>query len=159
MWAGSRATNRAPAVHSSMENLSLPADAGERRSRTPNVSTPANPVHKWCTKSCYPTRKTPFLADQMPSNPLKIHSADNRCPSVAPNVAGSNPVSHPNLISFHFPFKSHAVVVFWPVPICPTVSKMQPQPVKQQNIFLVQKRVNPIWLKIQMLAEKTALKV
>jgi len=50
-----------------MENLSLPADAGERRSRTPNVSTPANPVHKWCTKSCYPTRKTPFLADQMPS--------------------------------------------------------------------------------------------
>jgi len=95
MWAGSRATNRAPAVHSSMENLSLPADAGERRSRTPNVSTPANPVHKWCTKSCYPTRKTPFLADQMPSNPLKIHSADNRCPSVAPNVAGSNPVSHP----------------------------------------------------------------
>jgi hypothetical protein len=38
---------------------------------------------------------------------------------VAPNVAGSIPVSHPNLTNFDFPLKSHAFVVFRPVPICP----------------------------------------
>lgn len=44
---------------------------------------------------------------------------------MAPNVAGSNPVSHPNLTNFHFPFKFHAFVVFRSVRFCPTFSEMQ----------------------------------
>jgi hypothetical protein len=41
--------------------------------------------------------------------------------SVAPNVAGSNPVSHPNLTKFHFPFKSHAFVIVREVCLFPTI--------------------------------------
>ncbi len=78
---------------------------------------------------------------------------------MAPNVAGSIPVSHPNSIFFHFWFIPVANPTFLHVAICPTFSEMLPQPVKQQSIFLVQKRVNPIWLKVQMLPEQTALEV
>ena len=68
--------------------------------------------------------------------------------SVAPNVAGSNPVSHPNFTKFHFPFKSRAFVIVRKVCIFRTISEIQPQPLKEQNIFLVQKRVNPFRFEI-----------
>jgi hypothetical protein len=52
------------------------------------------------------------------------------------------------LTKFHFPFKSHAFVIVRKVCIFPAISEIQPQTLKEQNIFLVQKRVNPFRFKI-----------
>jgi hypothetical protein len=56
---------------------------------------PKRAVHKNCTEPSQPSPNIVILVLQGDANLLKIHSSENLCSPVAPNVAGSIPVSHP----------------------------------------------------------------
>ena len=58
---------------------------------------PKRALHKNCTEPSQPSPTTMISVLQSDSKLLKIHSSDNRSSSVALNVAGSIPVSHPKL--------------------------------------------------------------
>jgi hypothetical protein len=65
---------------------------------TPTLKTATNRCTKRCTEVLQLARTTLFLGDQMHRMPLKMLAVESVHWSVAPNVAGSIPVSHPKLI-------------------------------------------------------------
>jgi hypothetical protein len=62
----------------------------------PTFKYRATPSCKFCTNT---THFSPIIltsASQQDSILLKMHTPQNEKPTVAPRVAGSNPVAHPN---------------------------------------------------------------
>jgi len=79
---------------------------------TPILKTATNRCTKWCTEVWQLALTTLFLDEQMHRMPLKMLAVENGHWTVAPNVAGSIPVSHPKaLLTFCFasPFRKRQV--------------------------------------------------
>ena len=69
---------------------------------TATLKTATNCCTKRCTEVWQLAPTTLFLDEQMHRMPLKMLAVESGNWSVAPNVAGSIPVSHPNLIVSSF---------------------------------------------------------
>jgi hypothetical protein len=63
---------------------------------TPTLKTATNRCTNRCTEVLHQALTTPFLGEQTHRMPLKMLAVEIDNWSVAPNVAGSNPVSHPS---------------------------------------------------------------
>jgi hypothetical protein len=64
---------------------------------TPTLKTPAKKCTNRCTGSIHVAQTTPILAEQSHRMYLKTPVVESKIRTVAPNVAGSIPVSHPKL--------------------------------------------------------------
>jgi len=67
---------------------------------TPTLKTATNRCTKWCTEVRQLALTTLFWGEQTHRMPLKMLAVEIVNWPVAPNVAGSIPVSHPNWIFF-----------------------------------------------------------